>query len=830
MNQTNKKWWLLPAILAIILGCITIFNVVRMQQILLKSAQVVGVETAHRISLEEMNQIHPFIQLLDQLEIELRKESRPNDIPEWMQQYMRSLNDIPIIAEMDIYASINGNIVSSINSETKQSYNPYTRAWYQQAIDADGETIFTDTYMDTALKKPVITIAKKVSGTEDVVAIDLYFNSISSIHSTAELPKNSDYFMCDSKGKLLYGVLNKQYEQDYTSEHVSKLYQEITDGKYESALSYTYGLDQKKCGVYFYEMENGWYSIITIPYSTLLSESNRIWVPFFIIFIFFGIFIVVYMIRNLFYRHKLRLYNGTLAVLGNSYYALYQIDLIKKQYEMLKSCDYIRSKIPTKGDYSLFTEALADIIHPDFYSDFIKAFSIENMTQLTNDCVHNFGGDFKRLFNNEYTWAHIQMLYDESLNNGKVVLCFNDVNHTKKQELAQVELLQNSLNSVNEMAESKNRFFSNMSHDMRTPLNGIIGLSRLALQRVDSPEKTRDSLNKILSSSQQLLDLINDILEISKLEQGKLEISTTPFNLQKNLQELCEILQIQAINEKKKLIPEFNFSDKAVLGDWRRIQQVLNNILSNAFKYSKEGSTIRFTVSEFSDTNSKYKKYQFIVQDNGFGMSKEFLEKLFTPYEREVRFGASNIAGTGLGMTITKDLVTQMGGQIQVESELSKGTLVTITLPLHISNLSEVDCSNDSKTLSFEDMSGYHVLLAEDNEINMEITTELLQLHNFEVEQAWNGKEAIALFENNPKNHFDLILMDMQMPVMGGCDAAKVIRSLNRSDAKTIPIIAVTANAFSEDIAQTQQAGMNAHISKPIDFIVFEQTVKKLLS
>ncbi len=168
-------------------------------------------------------------------------------------------------------------------------------------------------------------------------------------------------------------------------------------------------------------------------------------------------------------------------------------------------------------------------------------------------------------------------------------------------------------------------------------------------------------------------------------------------------------------------------------------------------------------------------------------MSKEFLEKLFTSFEREVRFAESNIVGTGLGMTITKDLITQMDGQIQMDSELSKGTTVTITLPLCISNLSDVDCSNDHKTLSFEDMSGYRVLLAEDNEINMEITTELLQLHKFEVEQAWNSKEAVQLFKNNPENHFDLILMDIQMPVMGGCDAAKAIRPLNRSDAKKFP-------------------------------------------
>lgn len=579
-------------------------------------------------------------------------------------------------------------------------------------------------------------------------------------------------------------------------------------------------------------MENGWYSIVTILYSTLLASYNKIWTPFFIILIPFCISIAIYLVLNYKDKRRLQSYDTTLAVLANSYYALYQIDLSTQRYEMLKGSDLVRGLIPQKGDYSLFLESLAQILEPDTYEEFQQAFSIENMSRLTRQRVRDFGGDFKRWFNNESRWIHIQMLYDESLHSGKGVLCFRDVNEAKEKELARIGLLQNSLNTLNRVSQSKSRFFSSMSHDMRTPLNGIIGLSSLALQRVDAPEKTADSLKKILSSSKQLLDLINDVLEISTLEQAKFEISTVPFHLEENPKELSEIFQVQALEQNKHFHTELELLNKTAVGDWRRIQQVLNNILSNAFKYSPEGAHIYFTVHEFFDPNSKFSKYQFSVCDNDFGMTEEFLQKLFLPFECEVGFAASDISGTGLGMTITKDLVTQMEGKIEVESKLNAGTTVTVTLPLQIGNPCDLATTRPERCEP-EDSApqhSYRILLAEGNEINMEIAAKVLTMNHFHVEQAWNGKQALDMFQNSPVNHYDAILMDMQMPMMNGCEASRAIRALKRSDAKTVPIIAVTANAFSEDINQTAQAGMNAHIAKPIDFGVLQSTLEHLLS
>ncbi len=789
-----------------------------------------GNEISHRIALEEMDNISPYIELLDYLEIELRPENRGEDLSAWMKEYVQSTDNLPTLSEMDIYASIDGKIVAASYWENDAFFNPYVTEWYQKAIAAEGNTIYTDSYIDSRLQIPVVTIAKQISGTKDVIAIDLYFNDITIAEYTKTLPEGSNYFMCDKTGQILYSVLSESYSHNAVQDHVLNIFYQIKNSMLDSKISTIKGMDNEKRGVYYYEMENGWYSIVTIPYSTLLADYNKIWIPFFVILVPFFACIITYLILSFQDKKRLQIYDTTLAVLANSYYALYQIDLPTARYEMLKGSDFARSLIPPKGDYSLFLDVLTRILEPDTYAEFEQAFSIESMTHLAQNRVRDFGGDFKRWFNNESRWIHVQMLYDESFHSGKVVLCFRDVNDAKNNELARIELLQNSLNTLSHVAQSKARFFSNMSHDMRTPLNGIIGLSTLALQRVHDPEKTTDSLNKILSSSKQLLDLINDVLEISTLEQANFEIAETTFPLEEKLTELAEIFQIQATEQNKTFHFECTLFNKTVVGDWRRIQQVLNNILSNAFKYSPKNAEIRFIVHEFFDPNSKYSKYKFVVQDNGFGMTEEFLQKLFLPFERETRFGAAEISGTGLGMPITKDLVTQMEGQIEVESKPNVGTVVTVMLPLQIVNAEDVAQSVSPNSWIDETPTDYCILLAEDNQINMEIATEMLTMNHFKVEQAWNGKQAVEMFQNSPVGYYDAILMDMKMPIMNGCDASKAIRALKRTDAKTIPIIAVTANAFSEDISQTTQAGMNAHIAKPIDFSVLQSTLKKLLA
>ena len=353
---------------------------------------------------------------------------------------------------------------------------------------------------------------------------------------------------------------------------------------------------------------------------------------------------------------------------------------------------------------------------------------------------------------------------------------------------------------------------------MRTPLNAIIGLSDLAAGHVEDPEKVREYLKKINFSSRQLLGLINDILDMSRMEQGKLVLNSKDFDLKQCMEECVGSFRFQAEAARKTLTLQMDVRDAQVMGDPFRIGQVMNNLLSNAVKFTREGDSIRVTVTQMEAAPGQLCKYRLVIADTGIGMSKEYLPHLFEPYSREMRFGERQAVGTGLGMPITQSIVTQMNGEIHVESAPGEGTTFTIILPFAIAHKQAQAAETADGGEEAFSLEGKRILLAEDNEVNMEITTELLQMNGVAVTQAWNGAEAVERFREAEAFAFDAILMDMQMPVMDGCEAARRIRALRRPDARKVPIVAVTANAFAEDIAATSAAGMDAHVSKPIDF------------
>lgn len=314
-----------------------------------------------------------------------------------------------------------------------------------------------------------------------------------------------------------------------------------------------------------------------------------------------------------------------------------------------------------------------------------------------------------------------------------------------------------------------------------------------------------------------------------------METNNEPFDLQEALEDYIVPLEMQAKDDKKDFIFEYRVDHHKVCGDFTRIGQILNNIISNAIKYTPVNGTIAFSVKEIACQGS-VGKYQFTVADTGYGMTDEFLQKIFEPFERDIRFGARKAMGTGLGMTIVKNLVTQMNGEVEITSAINKGTCVVITLPLNLQGDCKL-CGDQCKLGVIQtvvdkptDLTGCKILVAEDNEINMEIVTELLQMKGLEVIQAWNGREAVEAFEKSAVGEISMILMDMQMPEMDGCEAAQAIRTLDRGDAASVPIIAVTANAFAEDISATMAAGMNAHISKPISFKALEKTLMDFIT
>ena len=399
----------------------------------------------------------------------------------------------------------------------------------------------------------------------------------------------------------------------------------------------------------------------------------------------------------------------------------------------------------------------------------------------------------------------------------------------KKAKNVATEALQTAENAN----KAKTDFLSNMSHDIRTPMNAIIGITSLIRHDAGNKAKVIEYADKIDSSSQHLLGIINDVLDMSKIEAGKTVFKYSDFSILDLVQELNTIFHTQIYEKQQTLtVIKENIQHEWVNGDQVHLMQIFSNLLSNAVKYTQEGGKIQFFVEECETKSSVYAKYRFLVSDNGMGMSADFKDTIFDAFTRAESSLTNKIQGTGLGMAITKNLVEAMGGTIDVDSDLGQGSCFEVLLDLKIAEDRTVALAAQEETDEQDGniLQGMRFLCAEDNEINAEILTELLKIEGAECTICKNGEEILKTFEQSAPGDYDMILMDIQMPVMNGYEATKAIRRSSHKLAKTIPIIAMTANAFSEDIQHSLAAGMNAHVSKPVEMKVLEKTIRSIKS
>ena len=376
--------------------------------------------------------------------------------------------------------------------------------------------------------------------------------------------------------------------------------------------------------------------------------------------------------------------------------------------------------------------------------------------------------------------------------------------------------------------EAKTEFLQRMSHDIRTPINGIRGMVNMADHYADDMEKQTEYRTKVKEASNLLLELVNDVLDMSKLESGEVVLEESPFNLSKISEEVLVVIEqiaaeqnIRIVWEKKEII------HRDLIGSPGYVKRVMMNILSNAVKYNRENGHIYLSCMEIPSEQPGMTTMEFICRDTGIGMTEEFQKHIFEPFAQEYTGSRTKFVGTGLGMAIARKLVEKMGGTITFESEKGVGTTFVIRVPFKIDP--DADKREEQKDVSEKSIKGLHILLAEDNELNMEIAEFVLQNEGADVTKAWDGQEAVELFRNSEPGEFDVILMDIMMPVMNGYEAAKTIRSLNREDAKTIPIIAMTANAFTEDRIKAKEAGMDEHVAKPVDVELLIKVIHKLV-
>ena len=409
------------------------------------------------------------------------------------------------------------------------------------------------------------------------------------------------------------------------------------------------------------------------------------------------------------------------------------------------------------------------------------------------------------------------------------------LHRTQESENTVVELnkkLQKALEQAKTASVEKSNFLFNMSHDIRTPMNAVIGMTSLIRHDAGNKDKVIEYADKIDISSQHLLGIINDILDMSKIEAGKTVFKYDDFSILNFIQKINNLFHSQIDEKKQTLTTKKNIRHEWVNGDQLHLMQIFNNLLSNAVKYTQEGGEIQFLVEECETNSSVYAKYRFLVRDNGIGMSADFKDKIFDAFTRAENSVTNKIQGTGLGMAITRNLVEAMGGTIDVESELGQGSCFEVLIELRIAEDRTVALAaqEDTDEQDGNILQGMRFLCAEDNELNAEILTELLKTEGAECTICENGEEVLKAFEQSAPGDYDMILMDVQMPVMNGYEATKAIRRSSHELAKKIPIIAMTANAFSEDIQHSLAAGMNAHISKPVEMKVLEKTIRSIKS
>ena len=376
--------------------------------------------------------------------------------------------------------------------------------------------------------------------------------------------------------------------------------------------------------------------------------------------------------------------------------------------------------------------------------------------------------------------------------------------------------------------EAKTEFLQRMSHDIRTPINGIRGMVNMADHYADDMEKQTEYRTKVKEASNLLLELVNDVLDMSKLESGEVVLEESPFNLSSIFREVFNVIEqmaaeqnIRIVWEKKEII------HRDLIGSPMYVKRVMMNILSNAVKYNRENGQIYISCREILSEQPEMTIMEFVCRDTGIGMTDEFQKHIFEPFAQEHTGSRTKFTGTGLGMPITKKLVEKMGGTVTFESEKGVGTTFVIRVPFKIDL--DADKREEQTDASEKSIKGLHILLAEDNELNMEITEFVLHNEGADLTKAWDGQEAVELFRNSEPGEFDVILMDIMMPVMDGYEAAKMIRSLDREDAKEIPIIAMTANAFTEDRIKAKAAGMDEHVAKPVDVELLIKVIHKLV-
>lgn len=796
---------------------------------ILENSHIMGQEISARFAIRETGRIKAQELLLSstasnlQQQLELRPDIADAELEQELQRYSSYIESNAASGRFDMYAVINGKLLGHNHQPVATDVRQLQ--WYQAALRHKGHVAYTDLYEPGSGQERVLTLAISLGG-ENVLAMDLYPQQLNALLAANKLPQNSYYYLCDPNGNIMFTITDRDMSITAQQPYVDKIMEEIRRNGAQAEFITDY--DGNKRGVYYTISDKGWLSIVTIPYDFLLGDYESLMQWFMLTLGLLLLLACLLALREHVLNKQVESANDVLQVMSKAYLAVFMLNIQTGRYELLKA-DGISFQPPQQGSYDELLQQLLQYVEPEATEEFAKTFAQANIRQLAEQGINDFGGEFRQRFGQEYKWVNVRLLHDQLLKPEEAIFFLREVDAEKLRELERLEVTEHALRVARENVKSRNLFFSAMSHDMRAPLNGIIGMAELAELHRDDCGQVREYIRKIKSSGQQLLTLINDILEMARLDNGKVEHVQETFAIAKVVREAADIFASQAELEQKYFEQQLLVADtELVSGDLQALQQILNNVLSNALKYTKAQGQISLLMRRESGGEKNRARYSFIIRDTGCGMSEKFLEKIYKPYERDSRFGVPAVVGTGLGMTIVKSLVDRLDGTIHITSRVDEGTCVLISLPFNI--VKQAESAEAAPEPKLKDFAGSTVLVAEDNAINMEIISELLSMNGLTVLEATDGQQALELFRSSEPGSIDLVLMDLQLPLLDGCEATKAIRALARDDAATVPILALTGSSADESVKQARAAGLNDYLLKPVQMKVLAQKFKEYLS
>lgn len=826
----------------IITGIIFVFSRITYKEKLDQRINTVGINTLELLYTKTtyLSQLYSYSlkTAANELNNYIVDNGTEQDYIKWLNQYYEHLKKTLYLQDINIYFASDNIFVDREYGNVKKiddNYDYKSKSWYADALKQPGVPVFSEVYHDLITNRLVATASISLPDNKGVLGIDLHPDTLGSNKFFNQQTLDTKFnFLMDNKGSFIAYYCKDESIDNQTNMEKNPFLKTIKEkilksGTTNGSFRLEYPGGNKYSIFYKQYYETKYYSVAVIDDSAVYASVEDAYSKYIIIFVIVAFAVIVAYLDGYYLKKRADDSDDVVDMLGNIYYCIYRVNLETNTYNIVRSVGSKSCKINPTGLYEDFFNKYVLTLDEASREEFLSTLSIKNLKEMAKNNSFNMDKYFHKNIQGQNEWINIRIIRNKSISKKYILLCFKECGDEREQELAHIELLEEAVEALKESAAAKRLLYSSVSHDMRTPLNCIIGISDLMAASINDKNKILDYIEKIKISGSQLLTLISNFLEMAQAESKALDINIIEFNLEHKVKDICSLFSAIAERDNKTFTLEYNVEHNDIKGDANKLTHILSNILSNAFKYTKSNGNISLSVKEIKVPGIS--RYQFTVTDTGIGMSEEFLKKIFIPFNRESRADTKDITGAGLGLSIVNSQVSHMGGTIDIKSKYEKGTTVTITLPFESIKKSVKNVQQDNKCdiKDMENLAGINVLIAEDNIVNMQIITELLKLKHINVTQTFNGQEAVDIFKNSKEGEFDILILDIQMPVMNGLETAKNIRQMDRKDAKLIPIIALSANVFEEDIAASLEAGMNAHMAKPIDLPALYQTFIELL-